>query len=137
MCSFPALKRSLERLRRVLGHNPPSGHNQRDSNYITHHNHTYFHGNQFPQAVWRNGTSLNSPFDLAPITEFMVVRLQVNDNAPIPYSSYQIGRSTGLQCNLDISEILAFTPALSNEEASKMNAYLAKVNSAILFKHPS
>ena len=56
----------------------------------------------------------------------MVVRLQVNDDAPIPYSSYQIGRSTGLQCNLDISEILAFTPALSNEEASKMNAYLAQ-----------
>ena len=49
----------------VLGHNPASGHNQRGSNYITQHNQTYFHGNQFPQAVWRYGTSLNSPFDLA------------------------------------------------------------------------
>ena len=66
----------------VLGHNPASGHNQRNSNYITHHNSTYFHSNQYPSAVWRFGSQLSSPFDLDPITDYMVVRLQVNDNAP-------------------------------------------------------
>ena len=55
----------------------------------------------------------------------MVVRLQVNDNAPIPYSSYQIGRATGLQCNLDICEIIAFSSVLSNNDADKVEGYLA------------
>ena len=109
----------------VLGHNPPSGHVQRDSNYITHHNSTYFHSNQYPAAVWRFGSQLSSPFDLDPITEYMVVRLQVNDNAPIPYSSYQIGRATGLQCNLDICEIIAFSSVLDNADADKIEGYLA------------
>ena len=109
----------------VLGHNPASGHNQRNSNYITHHNSTYFHSNQYPSAVWRFGSQLSSPFDLDPITDYMVVRLQVNDNAPIPYSSYQIGRATGLQCNLDICEIIAFSSVLSNADADKVEGYLA------------
>ena len=109
----------------VLGHNPASGNTQRNSNYITQHNQTYFHSKQFPQSVWKFGTSLSSPFDLAPINEFMVLRLQVNDNAPGPYESYQIGRATGLQCFLDISEIIAFKSALSSESADRVEGYLA------------
>ena len=109
----------------VLGHNPASGHNQRNSNYITQHNNTTFHGNQYPSGVWRFGSSLASPFDLAPIDEFMIVRLQVNDNQPGPYESYQVGRSTGLQCNLEISEIVAYSTALSDSEADRIEGYLA------------
>ena len=55
----------------------------------------------------------------------MVVRLQVNDNAPAPYNSYQIGRATGLQCFLDISEIIAFESAITHENADKIEGYLA------------
>ena len=56
----------------------------------------------------------------------MVVRLQVNNNDPGPYNSYQIGRSSGLQCNLDICEIIAFNSALSDEDADKVEGYLAQ-----------
>ena len=42
-----------------------------------------------------------------------------------PYSSYQIGRLTGHQCNLDIAEILAFESELSDDEADKIESYLA------------
>ena len=110
----------------VLGHNPTSGHNQRNSNYITHHNSKRFHQNQYPSAVWKFGESLSSPFDLSPINQYMVVRLKANNNDPGPYNSYQIGRSSGLQCNLDICEIIAFNSALSDEDADKVEGYLAQ-----------
>ena len=35
----------------AFGHNPASGHTQRDSNYITHYGQTYFHSNQLPAGV--------------------------------------------------------------------------------------
>jgi hypothetical protein len=49
----------------------------------------------------------------------------MNDNDVGPYSSYQIGRLTGLQCNLDIAEIIAFESELSDDEADKIESYLA------------
>ena len=49
----------------------------------------------------------------------------MNDNNVGPYSSYQIGRLTGLQCNLDIAEIVAFESELSDDEADKIESYLA------------
>ena len=109
-----------------MGHNPSSGHNQRNSNYITHHNSTYFHSNQYPAEVFKNGTALSGNFDLSYITDYMIVRLVVNDSDQGPYSSYQIGRVTGLQCNLDIAEILAFGDKLSDIDASLVEHYLGE-----------
>ena len=107
-----------------MGHNPSSGHTQRNSNYITQHNATYFHSNQYPAEVFKNGVALSGNFDLETITDYMIVRLVVNDNDPGPYSSYQIGRLTGLQCNLDIAEILAFGNKLSDVDANLLESYL-------------
>ena len=56
----------------------------------------------------------------------MVLRLTVNDNDLGPYSSYQIGRSSQLQASLDICEVLAFSTELDNEDADKVEAYLAR-----------
>jgi hypothetical protein len=109
----------------ALGHNPASGNTQRDSNYITQHQQTYFHSGQYPQGVSKNGLPLSGSFDLAPINQYHVVRITVNDNNLGPYSSYQIGRLTGLQCNLDIAEIVAFESELSDDEADKIESYLA------------
>jgi hypothetical protein len=107
-----------------MGHNPSSGHTQRNSNYITQHNATYFHSNQYPAEVFKNGVALSGNFDLETITDYMIVRLVVNDNDQGPYSSYQIGRLTGLQCNLDIAEILAFGNKLSDVDANLLESYL-------------
>ena len=109
----------------ALGHNPASGDNQRNSNYITKNGQTYFHDNQYPLGVSKNGLPLSGNFNLAPINQYHVVRLTMNDNNVGPYSSYQIGRLTGHQCNLDIAEILAFESELSDDEADKIESYLA------------
>ena len=109
-----------------MGHNPSSGHNQRNSNYITHHNSTYFHSNQYRDEVFKNGTAFSGNFYLSYITDYMIVRLVVNDSDQGPYSSYQIGRVTGLQCNLDIAEILAFGNKLSDIDASLVEHYLGE-----------
>jgi hypothetical protein len=39
-------------------------------------NRTYFHNSVFPTAVWKNGTALANPFDLAPITTPFQVSIQ-------------------------------------------------------------
>ena len=109
----------------VLGHNPVSGHDQRGSNYITQRNETYFHHNQYPAAVWKFGGALTGNFNLTPITEYMVLRLQVNDKYIDDHNSYQIGRLTGLQCDLDIAEIIAFEQILTDADAHLIEGYLA------------
>jgi hypothetical protein len=43
------------------------GVNERDGG-IVESNQTYFHDNVYPTAVWKNGTALANPFNLAPIT---------------------------------------------------------------------
>ncbi|MEL0099838.1 MAG: hypothetical protein VW907_09805, partial [Opitutae bacterium] len=123
-----------------FGHNPDSGFNQRNSNYITQHNATYFHSNQYPAQVYKNGFELSGSFDLEVITNYMIVRLVVNDNDPGPYSSYQIGRVTGLQCDLDIAEIIAFENQLSDIDANLLENYLAMkwdLNDQLSVDHPS
>ena len=79
-----------------------------------------------PQGVSKNGLPLSGS-TVAPINEYHVVRITVNDNNVGPYSSYQIGRLTGLQCNLDIAEIVAFESELSDDEADKLKAIWLQV----------
>ena len=55
----------------------------------------------------------------------MVVRLIVNDNDTSNNSYHQIGRVTGLQCNLDIAEIVAFNSKVSNADAAFVEGYMA------------
>ena len=55
----------------------------------------------------------------------MIVRLIVNDNDTSNNSYHQIGRVTGLQCNLDIAEIIGFSSKLSNADAALMEGYMA------------
>ena len=108
-----------------FGRNPSSGHNLRNSNYITENSRTYFHSNQYPAEVFKNGTALSGNFNLGTITNYMVVRLIVNDNDTSNHSNHQIGRVTGLQCNLDIAEIVAFNSKVSNADAALVEGYMA------------
>jgi hypothetical protein len=108
-----------------FGRNPSSGHNLRGSNYITQHNQTYFHSSQYPAEVYKNGTALSGNFNLGTITNYMIVRLIVNDNDTSNNSYHNIGRVTGLQCNLDIAEIVAFNSKVSNADAALVEGYMA------------
>ena len=81
--------------------------------------------NQYPAEVFKNGTALSGNFNLGTITNYMVVRLIVNDNDTSNHSNHQIGRVTGLQCNLDIAEIVAFTSKVSNADAALVEGYMA------------
>ena len=94
----------------ILGHTS-SYPASRASNYLFENGQTYFHANQFPAAVFRNGLVLNSPFNLSPIDEYMLVRLQVNDGNVGPHSDYRIGTITegsNYSSSVDIAEIIAF-----------------------------
>ena len=59
------------------------------------------------------------------ITNYMIVRLIVNDNDTSNNSYHNIGRVTGLQCNLDIAEIVAFNSKVSNADAALVEGYMA------------
>ena len=48
----------------ALGHNPASGGNQRNSNYITQSGQTGFNSNQYPLGVSKNGIPLIGAIDL-------------------------------------------------------------------------
>jgi hypothetical protein len=43
---------------------------------IVEGNQTYFHHNVYPTAVWKNGTALANPFNLAPVTTPFQVSIQ-------------------------------------------------------------
>ena len=47
----------------------------------------YFHSNQYPSKVWKNGTSITSGnFSLSTINSYMILRIVVNGNNLGPHS---------------------------------------------------
>ncbi len=64
---------------------------KRASSYRLSRDSTRFWGDQYPQAVSRNGKRLSEPpFDLGSITEYMLLKIDVNDG-DMSNNSYQIG----------------------------------------------
>ena len=76
-----------------------------------------------PAAVSKNGTALASPFNLGTITNFMVLKITVDDSNTSP-AAYQIGRSDGYSCEFDVTEILGYSRALTSQEQAKVGGYL-------------
>ena len=60
-----------------------------------------------------------------PLPSRMILRAVVNDDNTGPHSSYQIGRVTAFQCNLDITEIIAFDSIISDTDAAFVEGYMA------------
>ena len=80
-----------------------------------------------PLACSRNGVST---FNLAPITNYMVLKITVNDNAsPENLAAYpycQIGRTENeASVDFDVAEILGYSNALSPSESALVGGYLA------------
>jgi len=97
----------------------------RNSTFITENNNTFMHSNQYPVAVSRNGVALASPFNMTPINEYMVLKVQVNDNNT-GAKAYQVGRIDNYSMSLDLAEVVAYNRALSAGEQSSLEAYLTQ-----------
>ncbi len=76
-----------------------------------------------PAAVSKNGTALASPFNLGTLTNYMVLKITVDDSNTSP-AAYQIGRSDGYSCEFDVTEILGYSRALTSQEEAKVGGYL-------------
>ena len=112
----------------ILGHTSTYP-NSRRSNYLFQNRRTYFHRNQYPSAVFKNGISLNEPYDLYPIDEFMILRLQVNDGNIGPHADYRIGtiaENSNYSSSIRVSEIIAYDSVLSASNAQVVEDYLKK-----------
>ena len=96
----------------------------RDSNYFFWNGETTIFPYEYPENAWKNGSAISN-WDLSPITNWMILRAVVNDDNTGPHSSYQIGRVTAFQCNLDIAEIIAFDSIISDTDAAFVEGYMA------------
>ncbi|MCF7675978.1 MAG: hypothetical protein K9M97_11585 [Akkermansiaceae bacterium] len=96
----------------------------RASNYLTENANTVFHVNEYPLSVSRNGTALPSPFSLAPITEYMLVKITVN-NGDTSAAGYQIGRADGYSCDWNVAEIIGYDHGLSVTDENLVGNYIA------------
>ena len=106
----------------------PNDSTSRSSNYIFESGNTYFHSNNYPRMQFSEMVhSIKFSFDLAPINEFMLVRLQVNNGNTGPYSNYRIGATAEgnhYSSSLDVSEIIAFDSVISDQDAGIVERYL-------------
>ncbi|MCX6873046.1 MAG: DUF6288 domain-containing protein [Verrucomicrobia bacterium] len=99
----------------------------RSSSYLI--NGTGFDEDQFPLAVSKNGTSIplnqvgRVGFNLGTITNYMVLKITVNDN-DTSAASYQIGRGDGQSCEFEVTEILGYSRTLTSQEEAKVGGYL-------------
>ena len=81
-----------------------------------------------PLAASKNGRP--GAFNLAPITNFMVVKITLDDNASAAnlaaYPYYQIGQNeSGYTLDWDVAEILGYNNALSPSDEAFVGGYLA------------
>ena len=103
------------------------GGGNRNSNFIVERNQVYFHSNQYPSKVWKNGTSITSGnFSLSTINSYMILRIVVNGNNLGPHSNWKIGDDgTGWSMDMDLAEAVCFSSELSNADAAFVEGYLA------------
>ncbi|MCX6872708.1 MAG: DUF2341 domain-containing protein [Verrucomicrobia bacterium] len=98
---------------------------KRASCYRLGQNSTQFWGDQYPKAVSKDGKKLpETPFNLGTITEYMILKIDVNDN-DLSNSTYQIGMADTASCDMDIAEIIAYQTPLSAADEDMVGGYLA------------
>lgn len=93
--------------------------------FIFENGQTYFHSNPGVPGVRKDGTALASPYNMAPIDQYMV--LGVNTANANNVRTYQIGRSDNTYtATLNIAEILVYDHVLTSAEENLLGAYLAQ-----------
>ena len=115
----------------ILGHQ--SG---RNSNYLFEANNFNYHGNQLPEAVYKNGLMLSQAggFNMSPLTNFMVLEVVVNSNSPSTKTNYKVGRNDGYSMDFDVVEILAFDELLESEREKVLQYLSMKTNISLTGK---
>jgi len=97
---------------------------KRASSYRLGQKSTQFWGDQYPKAVVKNGKKLpEPPFNMGTINEFMILKIDVNDN-DLSKSTYQIGMADTASCDMDIAEIIAYQTPLSAADEDLVGGYL-------------
>lgn len=96
----------------------------RSSSHRLGANSTGFWQDQYPAAVSRNGKKLSHPFDLSPITGYMVLKIDVNEGNT-SRNTYQIGMGDAASCDFDVAEIVGYAGSLSSDEEAAVGLYLA------------
>lgn len=102
------------------------------SYYLDGSESTGFNENQFPAAVSKNGRPVppnpsgSVGFDLGTITDFMVLKIIVNDKDTNP-THYLLSGIDGDNwlCKFDIAEILGYSRSLTTSEEELVGGYLA------------
>lgn len=94
----------------------------RGCNWLWENNANYFHYNQFPSKVWRNGVQLTGSFSLAPINEWQIVTVEVCNGGN---TNHYIARSEHSQASVEIAEILGFDDTMSDTERGAVVNYLS------------
>jgi hypothetical protein len=98
---------------------------KRASSYRLGQNSTQFWGDQYPKAVSMNGKKIpEPPFNMGTITEYMILKIDVNDN-DLSKNTYQIGMADTASCDMDIAEIIAYQTPLSAADEDLVGGYLA------------
>lgn len=98
---------------------------KRASSYRLGQQTTQFWGDQYPKAVAKNGKRIpEPPFNLGTITDYMILKIDVNDN-DLSKNTYQIGMADTASCDMDIAEIIAFQTPLSPADEDLVGGYLA------------
>ncbi|MCF7674831.1 MAG: DUF2341 domain-containing protein [Akkermansiaceae bacterium] len=98
---------------------------KRASSYRLGQNSTQFWGDQYPKAVSKDGKKLpETPFNMETITEYMILKIDVNDN-DLSRNTYQIGMADTASCDMDIAEIIAYQTPLSAADEDLVGGYLA------------
>ena len=108
----------------------------RPSSFNLYSGQTGFWDDWLPSAVSKNGTALSSArgtmprggFQLGAITDFMLLKITVQDASPaVGNVTYQIGQNDSLgSCEMDVAEIIAYDSTLSAANEAKVGSYLAK-----------
>ncbi|MCE9609910.1 MAG: DUF6288 domain-containing protein [Chthoniobacter sp.] len=105
----------------------------RASSYLLDGNGTTgFNENQFPAAISKNGSpialekSAKGGFSLGTITDFMILKITVNDQDTKP-TRYLLSGTDGDHwlCKFDLAEILCYSRALTAAEEASVGGYLA------------
>ena len=103
------------------------------SYYLEGKGSTGFFQDQFPAAVSKNGKPVEQNrtgdvgFNLGTITDFMVLKITVNDADPNPTNYFLSGiDGDNWLCKFDLAEILAYSRALTPTEQTAVEGYLSK-----------
>ncbi|MEI6607459.1 MAG: Ig-like domain repeat protein, partial [Verrucomicrobiota bacterium] len=93
---------------------------------------TGFYADQLPAAVSKNGAPIalnqqgNVGFNLGTITDYMLLKITVNDN-DTRATNYMIGgidQDAGWKCKFDVAEILGYARTLTSQEEAQVGGYL-------------